>query len=78
MLYTNSLNKLLEAVLTRISNVLIGVLGEKIQISEISVIRSEPGCPAQPWHSDNGIKETIKSATMFFALHDIVNKTSFT
>merc|ERR1719277_2169183 len=75
MPFSPTLDVLLRTVLsdTTAGLSLLRVLGDDAELNEISVIRSEPGCGAQPWHSDNGFQEA-KTCTMFFALHDILDE----
>ena len=56
--------------------ILTEVLGENAELSALSVIRSEPGCAAQSFHSDSEYCDSNpRICTVFLVLHDILEET---
>lgn len=56
--------------------ILTEVLGENAELSALSVIRSEPGCAAQSFHSDSEYcNSNPRICTVFLVLHDILEET---
>ena len=56
--------------------ILTEILGENAELSALSVIRSEPGCAAQSFHSDSDYCDSKpRISTFFLAVHDILEET---
>ena len=56
--------------------ILTEVLGENAELSALSIIRSEPGCAAQSFHSDSEYCDSNpRICTVFLVLHDILEET---
>ena len=59
-----------------VGHILIEILGENAELCEISVIRSEPACEGQSFHSDSEYSDSNpRLCTVFLALHDIPEET---
>ena len=70
------MDALLRATLSGgVGAVVVDALGEDAEICEMTVIVSEPGATAQPFHADSNWSEAApRLVTMFLALHDVLDE----